>query len=396
MGESNAIRLSLPLKLYKTGFYFILKCGLRRIFALLRDWPAVRVYAWLTMKRDKGELALIERIRAGATAMDGRQGSTLQLGIGDDCAILRPPRGHEVLVTTDFTLEGRHFRREWHPPESVGHRALARGLSDLAAMGARPLAAFLSLALPPEMLATRSGRLWVDRFFVGLRRLADEFSVPLAGGDTSESPGGVLADIVLVGSAPAGRAIRRSGGRAGDALYVSGQLGGAAAELAAMRRLADQPRSRLPSVRTPTQLAGHPQLYPQPRVGVGLALLRRHVATAAIDLSDGLSTDLAHLCGESGVGAEVSATALPIHPLAAAAGTGPALKFALDFALNGGEDYELLFAAPAAARVPRSIAGVRITRIGRLVRGSSVMLLDARGCRSKLEPGGWEHFSSAG
>ncbi len=194
------------------------------------------VYAWLTMKREMGELELIERIRSewGAAGRGSRSlARNLALGIGDDCAILRPPRGHELLVTTDFTLEGRHFRRDLHPPESVGHRTLARGLSDLAAMGARPLAAFLSLALPGEMLATRAGRVWVERFFAGLRSLADRHAVPLAGGDTAESPSDlVLADIVLIGSAPAGRALRRSGARAGDALYVTGELGGAAAELA--------------------------------------------------------------------------------------------------------------------------------------------------------------------
>jgi thiamine-monophosphate kinase len=240
------------------------------------------------------------------------------------------------------------------------------------------------------MLATRTGRIWVDHFFAGLRGLADRHNVPLAGGDTSESPCGlVLADIVLVGSAPAGRAMRRSGGHVGDGLYVTGELGGAAAELVAMERLAEEPRARPPRVPTPDQLAGHPQLYPQPRIDVGLALLRRRVATAAIDLSDGLSTDLTHLCRESGVGAEVSPAALPIHPLAAAAGPAPAL----DFALNGGEDYELLFTAPPTARVPRSAAGVRITRIGRLVRGGAVTLLEGSGRRRKLEPGGWEHFA---
>ena len=172
------------------------------------------------MPKKMGELELIERIRSGWAGR--RTGSGVALGIGDDCAILRVPRGHEVLVTTDFTLEGRHFRRDWHPPESVGHRALARGLSDVAAMGAKPLAAFLSLALPKEMLATRAGRVWVERFFGGLRALAERVGVPLAGGDTSESPDGlVLADIVLVGSAAAGRALRRSGGKAGDALYVT-------------------------------------------------------------------------------------------------------------------------------------------------------------------------------
>ena len=193
------------------------------------------------MKKDMGELKLIESIRSGVaaerTSHSSRGGARVLLGIGDDCAILRPPKGHEILVTTDFSLEGRHFRRDWHPPESVGHRALARGLSDLAAMGARPLAAFLSLALPSEMLAAANGRRWVERFFTGLRELAQAHNVPLAGGDTSESPAGlVLADIVLVGSAPAGRALRRRGARAGDALYVTGELGGAAAELAALER----------------------------------------------------------------------------------------------------------------------------------------------------------------
>ncbi len=355
------------------------------------------------MKKNLGELSLIERIRsewraAGRTSHGLARG--VVLGIGDDCAILRPPKGHELLVTTDFTLEGRHFRRDWHPPESLGHRTLARGLSDLAAMGARPLAAFLSLAMPAEMLSTRAGRTWVERFFTGLRTLADRYAVPLAGGDTSESPGGlVLADIVLIGSAPVGRALRRSGGRAGDALYVTGELGGAAAELADMRRRAEK---KQPTHRGKAAMNGapgsveHPQMFPQPRIEVGLALLRRRLTTAAIDLSDGLSTDLAHLCRESGVGAEVSVAALPIHPIAlqarAAQGSNDSPARALQMALHGGEDYELLFAAPPAANVPRSIAGVRITRIGSLVRGSSISLLGPTGGRSPLQPGGWEHF----
>jgi thiamine-monophosphate kinase len=313
------------------------------------------------------------------------------LGIGDDCAILRPPKGHEVLITTDFTLEGRHFRRDWHPPESVGHRALARGLSDLAAMGARPLAAFLSLALPAEMLATTAGRRWVERFFAGLRGLAGQWCVPLAGGDTSESPCElVLADIVLVGSAPAGRAIRRSGGRVGDALYVTSALGGAAADLAEMERRAAGSRPKISRSPDPDQAKAHPQMFPQPRLVVGRELLRRHLATAAIDLSDGLSTDLAHLCRESGVGAEVSAASLPIHPLA----MREQPDRAVDLALHGGEDYELLFAAPATVRMPRRMAGVAITRIGTLVRGKSISLVDSAGRRSPLLPGGWEHFAA--
>ncbi len=350
------------------------------------------------MKKPLGELALIERIRSEWAASGRGNHSRVRnvaLGIGDDCAILRPPSGHELLVTTDFTLEGRHFRREWHPPESVGHRTLARGLSDLAAMGARPLAAFLSLALPAEMLATRAGQSWVKRFFTGLHALADQHQVPLAGGDTSESPCGlVLADIVLLGSAPAGRALRRSGGRPGDALYVTGELGGAAAELAAMELRSGKRQPTL-SHQTgkdgPPGSVAHPQLFPDPRIPVGLALLRRRLATAAIDLSDGLSTDLAHLCRESGLGADVSVDALPIHPLARKDNAAP--NRALSLALNGGEDYELLFAAPPTVKVPRSLAGIGITRIGSLVRGRSISLVDLDGRRSPLQPGGWEHFT---
>jgi thiamine-monophosphate kinase len=333
-----------------------------------------------------GELGLIEQIRRDFTAGS----KAITLGIGDDCAILRPPAGCEVLVTTDFTLEGRHFRRDLHPPESVGHRCLARGLSDLAAMGATPLAAFLSLALPGAMLAKSAGRAWIERFFNGLRALGEMHRVPLAGGDTSESPGGksgfILADIVLIGAAPKGEALRRSGGATGDALYVTGQLGGAAAELSAMLR-------RHRRILTVPTTEGHPQLFPEPRLDVGESLLRRKLATACVDVSDGLSTDLAHLCRSSGVCAEIEQAALPIHPLARKLDA----KAALEAALRGGEDYELLFAAPRSVLMPASLAGVPITRIGSLKNrrnGQPLMtMLTPEGSRVELKPGGWEHFS---
>lgn len=334
------------------------------------------------------ELGLIEQIRRDFT----HKNKALTLGIGDDCAILRPPSECEVVVTTDFTLEGRHFRRDLHPPESVGHRCLARGLSDLAAMGATPLAAFLSLALPPTLLSEASGRAWTARFFEGLRALSELHGVPLAGGDTAESPGGkggvVLADIVLIGSVPRGKALRRAGASAGDALYVTGQLGGAAAELSTMLG----GRRRIASVKT---TEGHPQLFPEPRLDVGEALLRRRLATACIDISDGLSTDLAHLCRASALCAEIEQAALPIHSLALKLGA----KAALDAALNGGEDYELLFAAPAAVKLPSFLVGVPITRIGSLTprrTGRPMMtLLLPNGSREELKPGGWEHFSKS-
>jgi thiamine-monophosphate kinase len=317
--------------------------------------------------RPTGELALVDRIRRDSAA---RSLGRVRLGIGDDCAVLQPPAGHEVLVTTDFCLEGRHFRRDWHSAESAGHRCLARGLSDMAAMGASPMAAFLSLALP-----NRTERKWTDGFFRGLRALADEFAVPLAGGDTARSPSDhILADIVLLGSAPAGKALRRSGAQPGEILYVTGPLGGAAAELLS-----------LPLRESATRGDGrHPQLFPSPRLAVGQALLRRGLATACIDLSDGLSTDLRHLCDESGVSAEIDLAALPLHPLA----TGR-----IELALNGGEDYELLFAARPTTRVPHSIAGAAITRIGCLSPRTRpvVAQIDVRGRRTILKAGGWEH-----
>src|ERR1035438_7566539 len=172
------------------------------------------------------EKLLIERVRRAATVRGQRAGQ----GIGNDCAVLSLPRGHEALITTDFSLEDVHFRREWHPPDSVGHRCLARGLSDIAAMGGIPRAAFLSLALPPELPQT-----WVDKFVAGLLKLAAQFSVPLAGGDTAQSSAGILADIVVLGSVPAGQAVLRSGARPGDFLYVTGTLGSASAALKHLR-----------------------------------------------------------------------------------------------------------------------------------------------------------------
>jgi thiamine-monophosphate kinase len=340
------------------------------------------------MKKKKpgtpGELSLIAEIRLAS----GRAKGSVVLGIGDDCAILRPPTGYEVLVTTDFTLEGRHFRRDLHPAESVGHRCLARGLSDLAAMGAKPMAAFLSLALPGEMLASKRGRDWVAGFFRGFRDLGARWGVSLAGGDTAEAPAGlVLADITLVGTAPAGQALRRSRGRPGDALYCTGRLGGSAAELEGMLA-----RRRMVRVAAGSQANGlggeHPQLFPEPRLGVGAALLRRKLATACLDLSDGLSSDLAQLCAESSVGAEVEERLLPLHPLAARLGEEKALRAALD----GGEDYELLFSAGPEVRVPKSVAGVAITRIGRLVKRQGMTLVRRDKRREKLVRGGWEHF----
>lgn len=327
-----------------------------------------------------GELELIHQIRARAT----RRSSGVRLGIGDDCALLRLKADEELAVTTDLSIATRHFRLEWHAPEAVGHRTLARGLSDLAAMGARPLAAFVSLGLPPELTrASGRQRSWLARFYDGLLELAEAHDTPLAGGDLGESPV-ALADIVLTGAVPRGMALLRSGARAGDPLYVTGALGGAAAGL---ERLAELAADATHPPRIPRRLEPllAPHLYPQPRIAQGIWLRRRGLATAAMDLSDGLSADLPRLCEESGVAAEIDASAVPLHPGAS-----------LAQALHGGEDYELLFAAPRNARLPESIEGVRLTRIGRVLKRQpgqpAVTLLTPDGPQP-LGRAGWEHFA---
>jgi thiamine-monophosphate kinase len=253
------------------------------------------------------------------------------------------------------------------------------------------VAVFLSLGLPRE-LANPQGRWsssWAARFFDGLLALATAQKTPLAGGDLSESPI-PLADIVLVGSVPRGKALLRSAARPGHLLYVTGALGGGAASLPHLDRLARENKSRSNGLNHPLiprdlqpLLARH--LYPQPRIAQGLRLRARGLASAAMDMSDGLSSDLNRICEESRVAAEIDPSLIPIQPGAS-----------LDHALHGGDDYELLFTAPPATRMPKKIAGVSITRIGRILPAHpsrpAVILLTPQGPRP-LKPQGWEHFS---
>ena len=336
----------------------------------IRGWASLIVVVVVI-----AEKALIAQIRRLATAATS---PAVVAGMGDDCAVLRLlGRGKEkekdTLVTTDFTLEGIHFRQDWHPAESVGHRCLARGLSDIAAMGGEPVAAFLSLALPRELPQS-----WVGRFSRSLIRLGERYGVTLAGGDTAESPNGILADIVVVGTAPRGKARLRSGARPGDRIYVSGELGGSAAAVWQMRK---KPRRRL----NPRQYRRH--FFPEPRIEQGRILREKGLASAMIDISDGLSTDLAHICDESGVRAELQPELIP----RASVGK-PAREVDLQFALHGGEDYELLFTAPPGKRVPSRIAGIPITHIGQITRQQKILLRNLDGGGDELEPRGWEHF----
>jgi thiamine-monophosphate kinase len=323
------------------------------------------------------EKSLIAAIRRLAQA--SRNQSVLR-GIGDDCALLRPQPGFELLVTTDLSIEGVHFRRVWHPARSVGHRCLARGLSDIAAMGGEPLACFLSLGLPSNLPET-----WTREFIDGLMSLARSWGVELAGGDVS-SAAKITADIVVMGQVPRGQSILRSGAQPGDRIFVTGQLGASASVL---RRLLAGERIR------PSRSSRH--FFPEPRLEVARLLRERRLATSMIDLSDGLSIDLNHICEESRVAARISSADIPI-----------ARNADLELALHGGEDYELLFTAPSKARVPRQIAGIAIAEIG-VVLGepappkskrsragkdysSAMEILDDNGRATPLAPLGWQHF----
>jgi thiamine-monophosphate kinase len=272
-----------------------------------------------------------------------------------------------VLVTTDFSLEGVHFRREWHPPDSVGHRCLARGLSDIAAMAGIPRAVFLSLALPADL-----PQHWVDEFIRGFLNLARCYSVTLAGGDIAQSPNGILADIVVIGIIPKGKAVLRSGACPGDILYVSGTLGASVATLEELRAGK--------KLRPPAHLR---HFYPDPRIALGRYLREHKLASAMIDTSDGLSTDLRHICDKSHVGAIMDAAALPTTRA----------DNARQLALDGGEDYELLFTAPANRRIPSQIAGVLITRIGAMTRGRQIKLQFPDGKLKPLPAAGWQHLA---
>lgn len=291
-------------------------------------------------------------------------------GIGDDCAILQIPSRRQLLVTTDLCIEDVHFRREWHPAESVGHRCLARGLSDIAAMGGEPAACFLSLGVPAKL-----PQQWIDEFLRGLLQLARRFHVTLAGGDTSNAPK-ITADIVVLGTVPAGKALMRSGACPGDRIYVTGQLGGAAAVL---KRLYLGQNVKPARTSRP--------FYPIPRIEIGRWLAGRNLASAMIDISDGLSVDLEHVCKESAVSALVEAAAIPL-----------AKESTLDLALHGGDEYELLFTVAEGVKIPAKIGGVPVTMIGKILPGARrsanpISIRNESGVTKPLVPKAWEHFS---
>jgi thiamine-monophosphate kinase len=305
----------------------------------------------VTSNRRFTEQDVINRLR-GRISLPRAAG--LVLGIGDDCAIFRP-RGaaEDLLFTTDMLIEDVHFRRTTHTAADVGWKSLARGLSDIAAMGGEPRFCLLSLALP-EWADT----LWLNGFYRGLLALAGSARAPLMGGDLARGPK-LMADIVVCGAVARGQALRRDGARPGDAIYVSGALGGSALGLATGRGKAGTRHKR-----------------PQPRLALGRLVREKLGATAAMDLSDGLSLDLRRMCLASGLQAEIDEP--PRYPGAS-----------LEQALHGGEDYELLFTLPAKAWPPRQFQGLPLTRIGTMRKGrkGAVKLLGA-----PLAPLAYDHF----
>lgn len=330
-------------------------------------------------QESRDENSILEVISAGAAGTSrliARRG--VSLGIGDDAALFRQRPGYETILTCDWFHEGTHFLREKHPPDAVGWKCLARALSDVAAMGGAPRCFLLSLALPE----THTGG-WLDLFLGGLRRASRKFQCVLAGGDTTRRDE-ILINITVLGEVPVGKAVRRSGARVGDILYVSGRLGQAEIGLQILRQ------SKGTAGKKNSATLKH--LYPEPRLALGQWLVGQGLASAMMDLSDGLSSDLPRLCAASGVGAQLDMTKLPLVTI-----HGAELRRKLDplqLALHGGDDYELLFTLPSrkAKFLPKAFGGVSLTAVGRITRKKTLLVVDESGRAHRLLAGGWDPF----
>ena len=322
----------------------------------------------------------LQTLAAQAQGQESAQqpGKGVKLGIGDDAALLGIRNRHELILTTDMLVEGVHFTRRLHPPIAVGHRALARSLSDIAAMGGVPRYILVSLAVSKEVT-----REWVSGFYRGMLMLGRRFGVRLVGGDTALVAGGTFIDMVVAGEVPRGKALRRSGARAGDQIFVSGPLGLSALGLRLLQSKAARARTLVPLAREAVQA----HLYPEPQCALGRFLSQRRTASALMDLSDGLSTDLFRLCAASGVGARLWAAKIPRPKL-----LDP--EDSLQLALHGGEDYQLLFTVPRrkASRLPSKFQRRPLYHIGEIEASKAIKLVTPEGNVRTLEPAGWDYF----
>ena len=334
-----------------------------------------------------GEFDLIERyFKAPARAMQQRDttNTTVQLGIGDDCALLQPAAGMQLAISSDMLVEGRHFFADVDPFK-LGHKALAVNLSDLAACGAKPIAFTLALALP------KADATWLEPFSRGLLNLAAEHNCHLIGGDTTQGPLNIC--ITVFGEVPKQQALLRSGAKAGDDIYVSGTVGDARLALEHFRGNVTLPDDLFAQARTRMET-------PTPRVALGMAL--RGIASSAIDVSDGLLGDLGHILKQSAVGALID-NSIAINLIAIKAINTPAkCQFTsekqLEYVLSGGDDYELAFTAPVAMRAAVQAASIasstKVTRIGSVEAEMGLRLVDANGQNVVNDFGSFDHFNS--
>ena len=327
---------------------------------------------------------LVEKIaRKVPSVLEHPASGVLRLGIGDDSAILSPKGGKDWVLSCDAFLEGVHFLAKAHPPDSVGYKSLVRAASDLVAMGAAPRFFLLTLALPASRIGT-----WLGTFLAGMGRAARYLGMHLIGGDTTKSES-VSISITVLGEVSRGRALRRSGARPGDLIYVTGKLGRAQLGLELVRaNLARRAGFR-------NALRQH--LYPRIPVELGEWLARNQIASAMMDISDGLSTDLTRLCKASKVGARIEAERVPCVSIPAGLSRGISkLKLNwLQMALHGGDDYGLLITVPRRRvnRLQRAPDFSRLTCIGEITPGRRILLVNGNGSAMPLEAHGWDPFS---
>jgi thiamine-monophosphate kinase len=371
------------------------------------------------------EFDFIQRLREQTGSR--KHSARLIKGIGDDASVINQLPNRDLIATTDLLVEGIDFYPDAGPARMLGHRALAVSLSDIAAMGGRPFWSLLSIGMPAETWRKN----FKDEFFEGYFALADQYGVTLAGGDVSETRAGIVIDSILLGEVATGAAVLRSGASPGDQIYVTGTLGGAAAGLKLIEmgaRLGEGGLSSLPRVGkqagSPTVTEGSGtepgavatgspaidaqsseisaietllfrQLRPSPRVGWGIVLGEERLASAMIDISDGLSSDLAHLCEESEVGALIDSSSVPIDKDVSQLCGRRALD-PLMLALHGGEDFELLFTVRPddVARLPKRVDGVAVSRIGEVTDQPGTIRVAEKNRVWDLQPQGFEHFKS--
>ncbi|HXH11075.1 MAG TPA: thiamine-phosphate kinase [Alphaproteobacteria bacterium] len=330
-----------------------------------------------------GEFGLIAGIRR---RMQGKYPPEVRLGIGDDCAVLRPTGEVDWVVTTDTQVEEVHFRRDWLTPYQIGWRAIAVNLSDIAAMAAQPFGALAAFTLPAAIEVA-----FFEQMLDGVCDLGFRFDCPLIGGNLARDPSRLTLTFTVFGRVPRSRAVLRGGARPGDEIWVSGRVGGATAGL----RTFLQPISLPDSVQ---ETLRRRYAQPMPRIREAMFLRAAHGLTSLIDLSDGLAGDLGHICEESHVGARIVAAALPlecgVHEVAATVGEDP-----LDYALRGGEDFELCCTARPGALAPlvdefRAQFGIELTHLGTVTQEPALRLVKADGSEIALSPHAFDHFQA--